>query len=55
MFSPQEFCTAIDSNIVDMKFFVPGTNQPGAMRFALTSHGLVLKYDVPTDTRALLS
>ncbi len=32
MFSSQKLFTAIDSNIVDVRFFVPGTNQPGAVR-----------------------
>ncbi|MBK9999067.1 MAG: hypothetical protein IPO99_18500 [Nitrospira sp.] len=32
VFSSQKLFTAIDSNIVDVRFFVPGTNQPGAVR-----------------------
>jgi len=32
VFSQQKLFTAIDSNIVDVRFFVPGTNQPGAVR-----------------------
>ena len=32
VFSQQKLFTAIDSNIVDVKFFVPGTNQAANMR-----------------------
>ena len=32
VFSSHKLLTAIDSNIVDVRFFVPGTNQPGAVR-----------------------